>query len=193
MLSKKLAEYNIILASGSPRRQAFFKDLNLDFEIRLKEVEEVYPENLKGKEITEYLADLKSKPFDEELTEKDLLITSDTIVWLDGKALGKPKTYNEAFTTLKNLSNKSHDVITSISIKSKNFQKIVSDITKVYFKELTDDEINYYIENYQPYDKAGAYGIQEWIGKIGIQKIEGSYFTVMGLPTHKLYEELMQL
>lgn len=193
MLSKKLSKYNIILASGSPRRQSFFKDLNLNFEVRLKEVEEIYPSTLKGNEITEFLANLKSEPFKNELTENDLLITSDTIVWLENKALGKPKNFKEAFDTLKSLSNKEHEVITSFSIRSKQFQKIISDTTKVFFKNLTDEEITYYIENYKPYDKAGSYGIQEWIGKIGIHKIEGSYFTVMGLPTHKLYEELMQL
>ncbi|CAL2103005.1 dTTP/UTP pyrophosphatase [Tenacibaculum sp. 190130A14a] len=193
MLSNKLSKYNIILASGSPRRQQFFKDLNLDFEIRLKEVDEVYPEHLKAKEITDYLADLKSRAFDNELTEQDLLITSDTIVWFENKALGKPKTYEDAFKMLKSMAGKKHEVITSISIKSKNFQQIVNDTTTVFFKELTDDEIHYYIENYRPYDKAGAYGIQEWIGKIGISKIEGSYFNVVGLPTHQLYKELMKL
>ncbi|CAM1344041.1 Maf family nucleotide pyrophosphatase [Tenacibaculum amylolyticum] len=193
MLKEKLAPYNIILASGSPRRQQFFKDLDLDFEIRLKEVEEIYPEHLKSAEITEFLADLKSKPFDSELTEKDLLITSDTIVWLNNTALGKPKNYDEAFTMLKSLSNTTHEVITSISIKSLTFQKIISDSTLVYFKELSNEEIDYYINTYKPYDKAGSYGIQEWIGKIGIDKIEGSYFTVMGLPVHKLYKELMNL
>lgn len=193
MLSNKLSKYNIILASGSPRRQQFFKDLNLNFEIRLKEVEEIYPKHLQASEITDYLADLKSKVFDSELTEHDLLITSDTIVWFNNKALGKPKNYEEAFDMLKSMSGKKHEVITSISIKNKNFQKIVNHNTTVFFKELTDDEIHYYIENFQPYDKAGAYGIQEWIGKIGISKIEGSYFNVVGLPTHELYKELMKL
>lgn len=192
MLAEKLSNYNVILASGSPRRQQFFKDLNLDFEIRLKEVEEIYPETLKGSEITDFLADLKSQPF-TNLSEKDLLITSDTIVWFKNKALGKPKTYEEAFDTLLNLSGTSHEVITSVSIKSKNFQHIFHDNTSVTFKELTKEEVNYYIENYRPFDKAGSYGIQEWIGKIGITAIKGSYFNVMGLPVQKLYEELMNL
>ena len=193
MLREKLSKYNVILASGSPRRQNFFKDLDIDFEIRLKEIEEIYPNELQGTEITDFLANLKSLPFDNELTENDLLITSDTIVWFDNEALGKPKNYDDAFSMLKKMSGKKHSVITSISIKSKNFQKIINDTTQVYFKELSDDEINYYLENYKPYDKAGAYGIQEWIGKIGIDKIEGSYFNVMGLPVHKLYKELMNL
>lgn len=193
MLREKLSKYNVILASGSPRRQNFFKELDIDFEIRLKEVEEIYPKELKGSEITDFLADLKSKPFDNELTESNLLITSDTIVWFNNKALGKPKNYNDAFNMIKSMSDKKHSVITSISIKNKSFQKIINDTTQVYFKKLSDEEIDYYIKNYKPYDKAGAYGIQEWIGKIGIDKIEGSYFNVMGLPVHKLYKELINL
>ena len=192
MLAKKLSNYNIILASNSPRRQQFFRDLNLKFEIQTKDVEEIYPETLKAAEITDYLADLKAKPF-TNLSEKDLLITSDTIVWLHNKALGKPKSTEEAFDTLTSLSNTTHKVITSVSIKNKNFQKIINDVTTVTFKLLTSEEINYYIENYKPFDKAGAYGIQEWIGKIGITEIKGSYFNVMGLPVQKLYEELMNL
>lgn len=192
MLREKLSKYNIILASGSPRRQAFFKDLDINFEIRLKEVEEIYPKELKGAEITDFLADLKSQPFNNELTKKDILITSDTIVWFKNEALGKPKNYEDAFNMIKKMSGKKHDVITSISIKNKNFQKIINDITVVYFKDLSDEEISYYINKYKPYDKAGAYGIQEWIGRIGITKIEGSYFNVMGLPVHKLYDELLK-
>lgn len=192
MLREKLKNYNVILASKSPRRQQFFKDLDIDFSIELKEVEEIFSEELQGTEITDFLADLKSKPF-IDLTDKDLLITSDTIVWLENKMLGKPKNEGEAFKMLRNLSGKKHEVITSISIKNKSFQKVFNDITVVYFKELSDDEINYYIKNYNPYDKAGAYGIQEWIGFIAIDKMEGSYFNVAGLPIHKLYKELMDL
>ena len=192
MLREKLKEYNVILASKSPRRQQFFKDLDIDFTIQLKEVEEIYPSELKGIEITDFLADLKSQAF-TNLSEKDLLITSDTIVWLDENALGKPKNAEDAFKMLRSLSGKKHKVITSISIKSKNYQKIINDITTVTFKELSDSEINYYITNYKPFDKAGAYGIQEWIGFIAIEKLEGSYFNVVGLPVHKLYKELMSL
>lgn len=192
MLKQKLKEHHVILASGSPRRQQFFKDLDIDFSIQLKTVEERYPEELKAAEITDFLADLKSKAF-TDLQQKDLLITSDTIVWLEGTALGKPKDPKEAFDMLKRLSGKKHEVITSVSIKSTSFQKIINDSTTVNFKELTDEEIHYYINNYKPYDKAGAYGIQEWIGFIGIESIEGSYFNVVGLPVHKLYEELMKL
>ena len=193
MLSNKLKKYTLILASGSPRRQELLKDLDIDFTIQLKEVEEKYPQNLKAQEITDYLAELKSEPFKNIITEKEIIITSDTIVWLNNTALGKPKNYEEAFTMLKSLSNTTHEVITSICLTGKEFKKTVNDTVKVYFKELSDEEIDYYLQTYKPYDKAGAYGIQEWIGKIGITKIEGSYFTVMGFPVHKLYKELMNL
>ena len=192
MLKQKLNNYNVILASGSPRRQQFFRDLDIDFSIQLKEIEEIYPENLKGVAITDYLSNLKSEAF-SSLNDNDLLITSDTIVWLEGKALGKPKDAKDAFTMLKAMSGKKHEVITSVCLKTTSFQKIINDITSVTFKELSDDEIHYYINNYKPFDKAGAYGIQEWIGFIGIDKIEGSYFNVVGLPVHKLYKELMSL
>ena len=192
MLRDKLKNYNVILASGSPRRQQFFKELDLEFKIQVKEIEEKFPKHLKGAEITDFLANLKSQAF-TNLTEKDLLITSDTIVWLENKALGKPKNKQEAYTMLKELSGKKHEVITSISIRNNNFQKIINDTTVVYFKEISDKEITYYINNYNPYDKAGAYGIQEWIGFIAIDKMEGSYFNVVGLPVHKLFKELMNL
>ncbi|MCL7763816.1 Maf-like protein [Polaribacter sp. Z014] len=192
MLREKLKEHNVILASKSPRRQQFFKDLDINFTIQLKEVEEIYPPELKGTAITDFLADLKSKAF-VNLADNDLLITSDTIVWLDEEALGKPKDEEDAFNMLRALSGKKHEVITSISIKSNHFQKIFNDITTVTFKELSDEEINYYIKNYQPFDKAGAYGIQEWIGFIAIENLEGSYFNVVGLPVQKLYKELMSL
>jgi septum formation protein len=192
MLKQKLKPYNVILASGSPRRQQYFRDLDIDFSIQIKEVEEIYPKHLKGTEITDFLADLKSKAF-IGLQEKDLLITSDTIVWLENKALGKPKDAKEAFAMLSALSGKKHQVITSVSIKGAFFQKIIHDTTTVTFKELTDEEIQYYINKYKPFDKAGGYGIQEWIGFIGIENIEGSYFNVVGLPVHKLYKELMDL
>lgn len=193
MLQQKLKGYNIILASGSPRRQEFFKGLGIDFEIRLKPVKEVYPENLKHSEISDYLAQLKSKPFEKELKNKDFLITSDTIVWHNNKALGKPKDEEEAFEMIQSMSGKTHEVMTSICFTTKNSQKTVYDVTKVTFKEFTDEEIWYYIKNYNPLDKAGAYGIQEWIGQVGVTKIEGSYFNVMGLPVHLVYQTLIEL
>lgn len=189
MLSTKLKKYNLILASGSPRRQQFLKDLGLDFTIELREIEEIYPNELKGSEITDFLAELKSSPF-KNLKRNDLLITSDTIVWMNDKAIGKPKDRNDAFKIFKELSGKKHQVITSICIKTSENTKIVNDTTDVYFKELSGEEINFYIDNFHPYDKAGGYGIQDWIGYIGVEKIEGSFFNVMGLPVHKLYTEL---
>lgn len=193
MLANKLKEYSIILASGSPRRQELLKDLDINFTVQLKEVEEIYPQHLKSHEITDYLAELKAEPFKETLSENEIVITSDTIVWLNNEALGKPKNYEEAFKMLRSLSGNEHEVITSICITRKQCKTTINDVVKVCFNDLTDEEINYYIEKYKPYDKAGAYGIQEWIGKIGIHKIEGSYFTVMGFPVHKLYKELMKL
>ena len=190
MLNEKLKNHHIILASGSPRRQAFFKSLGLDFEIRLKPVAEDYPPRLKHFEISDYLAQLKALPFKKELKDNDILITSDTIVWHNNQALGKPKHEEEAFKILKSLSNSTHDVITSVCFTTKTFEKTLNAVTKVSFKNLTDEEILHYINTYKPFDKAGAYGIQEWIGEIGVTKIEGSYFNVMGLPTHIVYKTL---
>ena len=190
MLNDKLKDYNIILASASPRRHAFLKSMNIDFEVRIHPVEEVYPDTLKGTEITDYLAILKAHTFKNQLKEKDILITSDTIVWLDGKAVEKPKDKDDAFIMISSLSNKTHEVMTSICFTQTTQQKVVNTTTKVTFKELSDDEIWYYINTYKPLDKAGAYGIQEWIGAIGITNIEGSYNNVVGLPTHLLYETL---
>ena len=190
MLNEKLKNHHIILASGSPRRQEFFKNLGLDFEIRLKPIKEEYPLRLTHFEISNYLAQLKALPFKAELKANDILITSDTIVWHHNKALGKPRDKNEAFQIIKSLSNSTHEVITSVCFTSVNFEKTLYDITKVTFKNLTDEEIWYYINTSKPFDKAGAYGIQEWIGQIGVTKIEGSYFNVMGLPTHIVYKTL---
>jgi len=193
MLQDKLKDYHVILASSSPRRQSFFKELEINFEIRLKPIDEVFPNNLKHSEISDYLAELKAFPFKEELTDKDILITSDTIVWHNNQALGKPKDKREAFQMIQSLSDKTHEVITSVCVTTKTEQKTVHDITKVTFKDFSDEEIEFYIHNYKPFDKAGAYGIQEWIGQIGVTKIEGSYFNVMGLPVHLLYEVLNEI
>ena len=188
MFSTKLQEFKIILASGSPRRQQFFKDLGLDFELRLREIEEVYPEHLKADEITDYLAELKGKAFDGTLAIDELLITSDTIVWHKNQALGKPKDAEDAFLMLKKLSNSTHQVITSVSFKTTEKVTTLHDYTEVTFCELTDEMIRYYIENFKPFDKAGSYGIQDWIGLVGVTSISGSYTNVMGLPTHLVFE-----
>ncbi|WP_026728730.1 Maf-like protein [Flavobacterium denitrificans] len=193
MLKEKLKKYTLILASGSPRRQQFFKDLDLDFEIRLKDVEEIYPPELKAVEITDFLAELKANAFEGELKENEILVTSDTIVWHKNKALGKPKNAEEAFEMIKSMSNATHDVITSVCFKTNTASTLLHDITKVTFNELSDEAILYYIENYKPYDKAGAYGIQEWFGFMAVAKVEGSYTNVMGLPTAKVYEYLSTL
>ena len=193
MLHDKLKDYKLILASGSPRRQQFFKDLNLDFEIRLKEIEEVYPPDLKREEITNYLAELKSNAFEGTLADHEILITSDTIVWHNDKALGKPKDKEDAFSILKSLSNSTHEVITSVCFKTKDKKEVLFDVTKVTFNIISNEAISYYIDKYKPFDKAGAYGIQEWIGFIGVSKIEGSYPNVMGLPVDKVYHYLSNL
>ena len=193
LFKDRLKNYKIILASGSPRRQQFFKDLDLDFEIRLKDVEEIYPPNLTEEDITDYLAVLKSDAFEGELSENEILITSDTIVWHEGKALGKPKDYDDAFTMLQSLSDKMHLVITSVCFKTKHKTEVISEVTKVTFHPLSDEEIKYYLDHYKPFDKAGSYGIQEWIGFIGVAKIEGSYPNVMGLPVDKVYQYLCNL
>lgn len=186
-------KYKIILASGSPRRQQFFKDLDIPFEVRLKDIEEIYPEHLQGVEITNYLAELKAKAFENELTANEVLVTSDTIVWFENKALGKPKDYNDAFQMLQSMSGKTHEVITSVCFKTTENTKTIYDVTKVNFNPLSDKAIHYYLENYKPFDKAGAYGIQEWIGLVGINKIEGSYTNVVGLPTDKVFQYLTHL
>ncbi len=193
MLKEKLKKYSLILASGSPRRQQFFKDLDLDFEIRLKEIEEIYPPELKAVEITDYLAQLKADAFDGELNDNEILVTSDTIVWHDNKALGKPKNAEDAFQMIKSMSNATHEVFTSVCFKTKFSSTLINDVTKVTFADLSDEAILYYIENYKPYDKAGAYGIQEWFGFMAVAKVEGSYTNVMGLPTAKVYEYLSTL
>ena len=190
MLKDKLKNYKLLLASGSPRRQQFFKDLNLDFEIRLKDIEEIYPDNLQGVEITNYLAQLKANAFAGEIAANEILITSDTIVWLNGKALGKPKDYDDAFAILKSLSNETHEVITSVCFKTIKKTETIFDVTRVTFNKLSDEAIHHYLESYKPFDKAGAYGIQEWIGLIGITRIDGSYTNVVGLPTEKVYQYL---
>lgn len=191
MLKNK--EKKIILASQSPRRQKLMRDAGFEFEVKTKSgIEEVFPQGLKKEEIAKHLAKLKAHAFAEELSEHTIIITADTIVWQKGEVLGKPESKQEAFRMIKRLSGKKHWVITGVCITSVEKQKLFHSSAKVYFDKLTDEEINYYIENYKPYDKAGAYGIQEWIGHIGIEKIKGSYFNVMGLPIHQLYKEIKQ-
>ena len=192
MQPKNPLQKKIILASKSPRRQSLIKDLGLDFKVELRETEEVYPDHLRGKEIAEYLASLKASAFsNEEIQEEYILITADTIVCLEDHLLTKPKNAVHAREILQLLSGKWHEVITGVCLKSNKKERVFSSSTRVKFKVLSPEEINYYVEVYKPYDKAGAYGIQEWIGFIAIQEISGSFYNVMGLPVQKLYEELL--
>ncbi len=178
------------MASQSPRRHQMLKELGLDFKIQTKDIEEVYPDHLKGEQIPIYLAKLKAEAFELNLNEKELVITADTIVCVDDMVLGKPKDRDDAVNMLKTISGRSHQVISGVCLKSKEKEATFSTTTHVHFKELSLEEINYYIDNYKPFDKAGAYGIQEWIGFVGIDGIEGSYFNVVGLPIQRLYQEL---
>lgn len=192
MLKSHLSSKHIILGSGSPRRQELMKQLDVPFEIRLKPIDESYPKILKHHQISDYLSQLKAKAFEGCLKTNDILITCDTIVWHRDEALGKPKCNQHAFEILSQLSGQTHEVITSVCLASVNKSVTVHAITKVTFKVLTSDEINYYIQNFDVLDKAGAYGIQDWIGQIGITKIEGSYYNVMGFPTDIIYENLLK-
>ena len=193
MLLEKFKNSHIILASGSPRRQELLKSLGVDFTIKVKSIDEVYPSILKREEITNYLAELKAAAFNDEIVQNDILITSDTIVWLHNKPLEKPLDSLHAKQMLSELSGKTHEVITSVCIKTLQEVRTFFDVTEVNFKKLSSEEITYYVDNFKPFDKAGAYGIQEWIGFIGVESIKGSYFNVMGFPVHKIYEELQRL
>jgi septum formation protein len=193
MMNQRFGKYHLILASQSPRRQYLLKELGLNFEIRTTNAPEVYPGHLKHEQIAVYLAEQKADSFDtSRLDAKALIIAADTIVFIEDEILGKPGNYKEAVRMLMKLSGKRHEVITAVCLKSKNKRSTFSVISSVYFKELSMEEIDYYIENFQPFDKAGGYGIQEWIGYIGISKIEGSYFNIMGLPVKEFYEELLK-
>ncbi len=182
----------LILASGSPRRQQLLKELGYRFEIRLKEVDETVLESVPTEKIAEYLSIKKAAAYQKELTENEVLITADTTVVLNHQLLNKPTDRKEAISMLTALSGQKHQVISGVCLSSKNKQVSFSVSTHVFFKELSIQEIEHYIDTYQPFDKAGAYGIQEWIGHVGIQRIEGSYFNVVGLPTFELVQALEQ-
>ncbi|MCM4172110.1 septum formation protein Maf [Arenibacter sp. TNZ] len=193
MVQNRLKQYQVILASASPRRQQFFREMNIDFKVHIIDIEETYPLHLEGVQISDYLAELKATGFKNELGNKEILITSDTVVWYKNKSLAKPADEGEAFSMLKTLSNDWHDVITSVCFTTNERQHTVNHCTQVKFRELTEEEIWYYIKNYNPYDKAGGYGIQDWIGLIGIEQIQGSYTNVVGLPTQLVYKTLMAM
>ena len=193
MLKEKLSNYEIILASQSPRRIKFFNELDIKFRSIKLDFDESYPNNLSAEKITDFIANKKASYYSELLNKNTIVITSDTIVWLNGKAIGKPKNNKNAKEILLTLSGKTHKVITSFCIKTLESKKIINETTEVTFKHLTEKEIDFYISNNKVLDKAGAYGIQDWIGYIGIININGTYNNVMGLPTHLLYKELMNL
>lgn len=191
MLSDTLAGRKIVLASGSPRRKELLSAIVPGFIVRVPEVDEQFPSSLRGKEIAEYLSLLKAEAALAQLETHEIALTSDTIVWLGNEVLNKPSNAEEAAQMLRKLSGRKHEVITAITLIDSSKRVTLSDTTVVHFNALTEKEIEYYVNNFKPFDKAGAYGIQEWIGFIGVTKIEGSYFTVMGLPVHLVYEALM--
>ena len=186
-------DYHIILASNSPRRRELLSGLGLDYEVRtLPGIDESYPDTLSGEEIPVYISSKKASAYLDALKENELLITADTLVWLDGRVLGKPSDEEEARQMLRDLSGKTHQVITGVTLATTSFQKSFASVSQVTFATLTEEEINYYVTHYHPMDKAGSYGVQEWIGFIGVERIEGSYFNVMGLPVQRLYRELKE-
>lgn len=191
MLQDKLKPFDVILASKSPRRKLLLEEMGIDFRIATKEVDESYPASYPVDKVAKYLSQVKAAAFNhKDLKKNTLLITADTVVTVGHDILGKPVDSDDAIRLLSMLSGKKHYVITGVTIRSAIKRRSFSVSTSVVFKRLSEDEICYYVDNFSPMDKAGAYGIQEWIGHAAIEKIEGSYFNVMGLPTHRLYEEL---
>ena len=189
-----MMKYNIILASNSPRRKELLAGLDVQFEVRIiPGIDESYPDTLPTMEIAEYIAQKKAKAYRETMADDELIITADTIVVLDDKVLGKPKDAAEARCMLHALSGKTHQVVTGVVLTTKELQKHFSVVSNVTFKTLSDNEIDYYVDTYKPMDKAGAYGIQEWIGYVGVTRLEGSYFNVMGLPVQRIYEAMSTL
>ncbi len=184
--------YKIILGSNSPRRQELLKSLGFNFLIKPINADETFPIDLLAEEIPLFLAEKKADAYEDDLKENEILITADTIVWCEGKVFNKPANFIEGKKMLETLSGKMHEVFTGVCLKSGNKQTTFYDVSKVYFKKLKPEEIEYYLTNYSPYDKAGGYGVQDWLGYIGIDKIEGSFYNVMGLPVKELYEELIK-
>jgi septum formation protein len=188
-----LAGYKIVLGSQSPRRRELLSGLDIDFEVRLiPDIEEVYPDSLQKEEIPVYIAQLKAEAYKEGMDDDTFLITADTIVWLDGKVYGKPRDEADAKAMLRTLSGKTHEVITGVCLTTLEKQKIFHAVSSVKFADLKETEIEYYIQKYKPYDKAGAYGVQEWIGYIGVESLSGSFYNVMGLPVRMLYQYLRE-
>lgn len=187
-----IKKYKVVLASNSPRRKELLAGLDLDFTVRtLPGISESYPENLAAADIPLYIANEKAEANKAQMGDDELLITADTVVELAGEVLGKPKDDEEARRMLRKLSGKTHNVVTGVCLMAKEKQRSFSVISNVTFKRLSDEEIDYYVDTYHPTDKAGAYGIQEWIGYVGVTWLNGSYFNVMGLPVQRIYEELL--
>ena len=188
---RMVAGYKVILASNSPRRKELLGGLGISFEVRtLSDIDESYPDSLCGEEIPMYISGKKAEAYKQGMADDEMIITADTIVYDNRQVLGKPKDREEAISMLRQLSGHDHEVITGVSIVTKEKTRQFASTSKVFFSNLTDDEITYYVDNYRPYDKAGAYGVQEWIGYVAVTRIEGSYFNVMGLPIQRLYSEL---
>lgn len=189
-----LKKYHIILASNSPRRRELLSGLGVDYEVRtLPGVDESYPDTLSGEDIPVYISREKAAAYLPSIAPDELIITADTIVWLDGRVLGKPADEADACRMLRELSGRIHQVITGVTLSTAAFQKSFAVTSEVEFAPLTEEEITYYVDHYRPLDKAGAYGVQEWIGFIGVRRLSGSYFNVMGLPIQRLYQELKEL
>ncbi|MGN0033682.1 MAG: Maf family nucleotide pyrophosphatase [Candidatus Limimorpha sp.] len=188
---ENLNRYNIVLASKSPRRQELLRGIGVDFTVLTKEVEESYPDSIHLRDVAPFLSLKKARAFEESvLPDNYLVITADTVVIVENEILGKPKDKDGAVRMLESLSGKAHEVVTGVTIRTSEKTRTFSVVSKVSFETLDNEEIEYYVERYRPYDKAGAYGVQEWIGYIGVNDVEGSYYNVMGLPTHRLYKEL---
>ena len=189
-----LEKYKVILASGSPRRRELMAGLGVNYEVRiLPDVDESYPHTLQGEEIPLYIAKEKADAYIPMMQPDELIITADTIVWLDGKVLGKPRDREDALQMLRTMSGRTHEVFTGVCITTTDWQRSFTAQTEVRFATLSEDEIIYYVDNFKPMDKAGAYGVQEWIGFIGVENISGSYYNIMGLPVQRIYNELKRL
>ena len=189
-----LKKYKVILASNSPRRKELLAGLGVDYEVRtLPDVDESYPETLQGADIPLYIAKEKADAYVAMMQPGELMITADTIVWLDGKVLGKPRDREDALQMLRTMSGRTHEVFTGVCITTTDWQRSFTAQTEVRFATLSEEEIAYYVDNFQPMDKAGAYGVQEWIGFIGVENISGSYYNIMGLPVQRLYKELVKV
>lgn len=188
-----LRKYHVLLASKSPRRRELLQQLRIPFDVvSIGGIEEKYPDTLRAEEVPQYLSNLKAEVYSEKLRHNELIITADTVVMVDGEILGKPSGYDDAYDMLMHLSGRTHLVVTGVTITTREKKCSFTTKTEVKFAELTDEEVRFYIDNYSPMDKAGAYGIQEWIGCVAVESITGSFYNVMGLPVHRLYEELKQ-